>query len=237
MRTLMKSFLMFVRQIFNDSMLVAACFASVLAALFFRFGIPRVEELLCAYFHREAILADYYLLFDVLLAILTPYMLCFASAMMMLTEYDDNLASYLAVTPVGKKGYVVSRLIFPAGLSLAASVLLLLFFSLTEWTPWMLLSVCALTSVTSVSIALLLFSISHNRVEGMATGKLSGLMLLGLPVPFFIHTNLQYLFAPLPSFWVAKLSIEGNAMLLLPALLSSLAWIYVLYIRFDRKLA
>lgn len=237
MKPLMNSFSMFLRQIFKDSMLVAICFAAVLAALFFRFGIPRVERLLCGYFNLEAILADYYLFFDVLLAILVPYMLCFASAMMLLTEYDENLASYLAVTPVGKKGYVVSRLVFPAGLSFAVSVLMLRCFSLTAWTPWMLLSVCLLTSVTSVSLALLIFAFSHNRVEGMATGKLSGLMLLGLPAPFFLHTNLQYIFAPLPSFWIAKLSTEREVLLLLPALLSALVWIYILYKKFDGKLA
>ena len=152
MRPLIKSFLMFIRQIFKDSMLVAVCFASILAALFFRFGIPRVEEALCGYFDTESILKDYYLLFDTLLAILTPYMLCFASSMMMLTELDENLASYLAVTPVGKRGYVVSRLIFPAGLSFALSVVLLLCFSLTVWTLWTLLSVCLLASADRKSV-------------------------------------------------------------------------------------
>lgn len=86
-------------------------------------------------------------------------------------------------------------------------------------------------------MALLLFSLSHNRVEGMALGKLSGLFLLGLPVPFFLHSGVQFLFSPLPSFWMAKLLIDADFVYLLPVLLTALAWLWLLYRKFERKLA
>jgi fluoroquinolone transport system permease protein len=71
-----------------------------------------------------------------------------------------------------------------------------------------------LTSLLSVAVAMLIVSFSHNRVEGMALAKLSGIMMLGLPVPFFLFSGAQYLFAPLPSFWIAKICLSENAFFL-----------------------
>lgn len=236
MKSLFRSFKMFIRQIFNDAMLFAVCLAPILAACFFHFGIPPIEQLLCDYFNKTSILTDYYLLFDLLLSVLTPYMFCFASSMVMLTEYDENMASYMAITPVGKKGYLISRLVFPAIISFFVSVILMLWFSLTQWSLVMLLLSCFLTCILSIAVSLLLFSFSHNRVEGMAIAKLSGIIILGLPVPFFLLSKVQYLFSLLPSFWISKLCIEQNYLFLLPALLTSLVWVLLLYKKFNQKL-
>lgn len=237
MKPLFRSFSMFVRQIFRDSMLIAICFACLLTALFVRFGVPALESVLCGYFQKDAILLPYYLLFDLLLILVTPYMLCFASAMMMLTEYDENLSGYLAVTPVGKGGYILSRLVFPAVIAFGISIALMRWFSLTEWPLPLLLSACVLAEISSVAVALLLFAFSHNRVEGVAMGKLSGLLMMGLFIPFFLSSDVQYLFAPLPSFWLSKLCITRHMALMLPALLSSALWVLMLYRRFERKIA
>ncbi|MDD3169951.1 MAG: ABC transporter permease [Eubacteriales bacterium] len=236
MTSLIRSFTMFIRQISRDSMLYAVCIAPLLAALFFRFGIPYIEALLCRYFSLPAILADYYLLFDLFMAILTPFLFCFASSMVILTESDENMSGYLAVTPVGRKGYLVSRFVFPALISFFASVLLLSLFSLTEWPRFLMFAVCFLASLFSVVLSLLVVSFSHNRVEGMAVSKLSGIMMFGLLVPFFIFSDIQYLFAVLPSFWIAKLCYGRDYLFILPALLTSFLWLGILYRRFEKKL-
>lgn len=239
MKPLFRSFAMFVQQVFKDSMLIAVCIASVLSAVFIRYGVPAIEQALCSYFQKTAILADYYLLFDLLLSIVTPYMLCFASAMVMLGEYDENLSRYLAVTPVGKRGYVLSRLVFPAAISFLLSVILMYWFSLTVWSFGLLLITCLLSSLVSISVSLLIFAFSHNRVEGMAVAKMAGLIMVGLPIPFFISGGVQYLFAPLPSFWIAKLCLEQEGLLpfMLAALVSSGIWLGLLYRKFTIKLA
>ena len=236
MNPLLRSFGIFIRQMSKDNMLLLVCIAPILEACLFRFGIPIIERLLCEYFQEITILTPYYLLFDLLLSMLTPYMICFASAMVMLTEFDENMTSYLAVTPIGKKGYIISRVVFPAAVSFLGSVILLHYFSLTAWSLMMILLVCLLTSLVSIAVALLVFSISHNKVEGMAMAKLAGFMILGLPVPFFLLSGVQYLFAVLPSFWIAKLSLEQNVLYFIPALLTSIVWIWFLYRKFERKM-
>ncbi|BCJ96056.1 ABC transporter permease [Anaerocolumna cellulosilytica] len=237
MKPLLRSFTMFVGQVFKDTMLIAVCIATVFTAFFIRFGIPSIETLLCDSMGKAVILADYYLLFDLLLALVTPYMLCYASAMMMLVEYDENIAGYLTVTPVGKKGYILSRLVFPTVIAYIVSIALLSWFSLTPWPILNIFLTCLLTSIAGISMALLLFSFSHNRVEGMAMAKLSGLLMLGLPVPFFVFSDIQYLFLPLPSFWIAKFCIGQDFIFLIPGFLSSLIWVFLLYRKFDKKIA
>lgn len=236
MKPLIRSFQMFIRQIAQDSMLAAVCIAPILAACFFRFGIPFAEKLLCGAFHMQTILSNYYLLFDLFLAVLAPYMVCFASALVMLTEYDENMTAYMALTPVGKRGYILSRLAFPAALSFIVSSILLPVFSLTRWQLPLVLLVCLLSSGLSMIVSLLIFSFSHNRVEGMAMAKMSGLMMLGLFVPFFLTTDAQYLCSPLPSFWIAKICREGNALFAVPALFTGAIWVKLLYAKFMKKL-
>ncbi len=236
MKPILRSFSIFIRQITRDNMLWAVCLAPLITALLFRFGIPYAEILLCTYFQRETILADYYLLFDLVLCLMPSYMLCFASAMVMLTERDENMAGYMSVTPVGKTGYVLSRLIFPAAIAFPFSILLTYFSSLTDLNLLILSVVSLLMSFSSIAAALFIFSFSRNRVEGMAMAKMSGLMFVGLGVPFFVLSDAQYLVAFLPSFWTAKLFMEGNVLLMLPALVIHIVWIGILGQRFIRKL-
>lgn len=237
MRPVIRSFCMFVRQIFHDSMLAAICVGCIAAAVMIRFGIPAAETALCVFFQRSAVLRAYYLLFDLLMSLITPYMICIASAMMMLTEYDENMSGYLAVTPVGKRGYLFSRLFLPAAVACAISVALMRLFSLTVWTFGVLLAACLLTGFIGVAVSMFLFAFSRNRVEGMAMAKLSGLLMLGLPVPFFMKTGWQYLFLPLPSFWTAKFCLERNGWYLIPAAIASLLWLAVFYRAYTRKIS
>jgi fluoroquinolone transport system permease protein len=79
-------------------------------------------------------------------------------------------------------------------------------------------------------------AVSGNRVEGMAVSKLSGLLILGLPAPFFIFDKIQYLLFFLPSFWLAKLSVEGNVIYFAVCILVSMCWGGLLYRKFKKKI-
>lgn len=236
MRANVRSFQMFLRQIRSDSMLYMLCFLPLLIAGVFRFGIPLLETQLCALFGAASILKDYYLLFDLFLAVFIPYFLVFISAMVMLSEIDEHITAYLAVTPIRKKGYLVSRLLYPALISIAVSAALMAFCTLTQWTAWNILLSNLLAVLVCVPVAMLIVVFSHNRVEGMALAKLAGLLLFGFPVPFFLQNGFQYLFAWLPSFWVAKVFSGQAYWAVIPAVLVSSAWTWVQYKTFERKL-
>lgn len=236
MKALKASFRIFLMQISRDFMLYVICIVPLLVSFVFRFGVPYIDRLLRDYFETATILSDYYLLFDLFLAIITPSMLCFVSSLVILSEYDENITNYLAVTPIGKKGYLFSRLVVPAVISCAVSFILVFFFSLTVWKPFMILVVSILSGIASILFSLLIVSFSHNRVEGLAIGKFSTLIMMGLPIPFFLSLKIQYLFIFLPSFWIAKLRVENNYLFAFPAIVMSLIWIVLFFKRFEKKL-
>ena len=180
MRPLFHSFGMFLRQISRDSMLYAVCIAPLLTAFLFRFGVPNMEALLCAYLDIPSVLAGYYLLFDLFLALLTPFLFCFASSMVILTEYDENMSRLPGGHPCRQERLPDLPVYFSCGDILLVSILLLSLFSLTPWTFFYMIMTCFLASILSIAISLLIVSLSHNRVEGMAVSKLSGIMMLGL---------------------------------------------------------
>ena len=103
MKVYLRSLQILLKQIWGDSMLVAICGVPILVALVFRFAVPVLEGFLCNLLGTTSLLSGYYLLFDLFLAVMTPYMITFISTMVMLTELDENMAVYLAVTPLRKK--------------------------------------------------------------------------------------------------------------------------------------
>lgn len=230
---MLSSFRMFARQIASDAMLAMCFVAPALAGAAFRFGVPALDGLLARYAGRP-VLADYWLLFDLFLATLTPFLLCFASAMMILEERDEGVGAYLLVTPVGKRGYVISRLILPAIMSSVAGMVVLLAFGLSDMGFMRVAALSPAMGAIALIIALFVTSVSSNRIEGMALGKLSGLAMFGIAVPFFIHGGSRFAFSFLPTFWVAEAFVHGP----LPAIPvffgSSAVWIAFLYSRFGR---
>lgn len=237
MRAIIKSFRIFLNQISRDGMLIMLLITPILTAFFFRFGIPVIETKLVNYLGQESVISDYYGLIDLFLVTMTPYMFCFAAAMTMLDEYDNNIINHLIVTPIRKKGYLISRLVIPTVLSFVASIIMLLIFSLTSWSMWMVLIICFLTSVMSMSLSLIVFSFSKNKIEGMAVAKLSNLILIGLVVPYFVDNGTQYLFSFFPSFWIAKLMMSPSYLFFLLATITGILWIWLLYKKFNKKLS
>lgn len=217
--------------------MLAGCIAAPIAmGLAFRFLIPMGEQLLCAHFNQTAILAPYYRLADLLLAVMTPVMAAFAGVMVILSELDNGTARYLVITPVGKIDYLCSRLGIPAAVAAVYDMLLIYLFGLTEPTGGVIALYAIFGAVYSVMTAMLVVAFAKNRVEGMALTKMSGLMLVGLFIPFFVQGKVQYAAAFLPCFWISKFSLTGGLGYGAAALLTALGWIAALERRFKQRL-
>ena len=233
-----KTLIMFhqmLQQISRDMMMFLLCLTPVLACLAVHYGIPVMEQLLCDYFDKEVLLAPYYFVFDWLLSVLPGMMFAFTGGLVTLGEIDDKIAGYMAVTPAGSQGYLFSRLGYPAILAAVFDFVLLRLFSLSELSLPALLILCISASLMGIITALLVIAVSTNKVEGMAIGKLSGLISIGMFVPVLFHTPLQYAAGFLPSFWIGKYLLEGNVCFLWAFLVLFFLWFYVLFKKYERK--
>lgn len=223
------------QQISRDMMLLLLCVTPVFAGCAIRFGIPVMETVLCTAFKKQEILAPWYFIFDWLLALLPGMMYAFTGGLVILGEIDDKIDGYMAVTPAGNTGYLFSRLGYPVLVAAVVNLVLLRFLSLSEMSRgyWVILGISS--SFLGILTALLVVAVSGNKVEGMAIGKLSGLIGMGMFVPVFLHTPLQYVAGILPSFWIGKLILERNPWYLWGYALTFWGWLYVLLQTYQRK--
>ncbi len=236
MNAILSAFKQFLKNIWSDYMLAACLFAPIFMGVFFRFALPPLENYLCLYFKREEILSDYYVLFDLLLSLMTPLMLCFSGVMVVLEEIDDGTAKYLMVTPLRKMGYLISRIGLLVVLSIIYNIILIQLFSLSDMKILIVIANAVLNAIISIIIAMLVISFAKNKVEGMALIKLSGFMVLGFLAAFFIKDFKGYLIGVLPSFWIGKMSLDQNVLFIIPALIVSSLWIVLLYRRFNNRM-
>lgn len=236
MKVIRLSFFQMAAAMGRDMMLFAAGLAPVLAGLFFRFAIPFLEAALTGYFHVTAVFFPYYKLIDIIFVMLPPVMFCFVSAMVSLEEVDEKTAVYLFITPLGKTGYLAARFGIPAIAAFLATVFMFPVFKLTDFSLIAVLLFAAGGTLQGLIVALLIVTLSSNRLEGMAVTKLSGLAVFGAVIPFFIKDNIQYAASPLPSFWIGKAACAGRLSYMLPAFVLSAIWIGVLLKRYLCKI-
>lgn len=231
MKKILSSTIQVFRQIKSDPMMFATCFTPFVMGALIKFGIPFFERI------TDFSLQEYYPIFDLLLSIMAPVLLCFAFAMITLEEIDDKVSRYFSVTPLSKSGYLFTRLGVPSVISAVIAFIVLLFFSLEKLPVGMAVGLAFLGSIQAIIVSLMIITLSTNKLEGMAVTKLSALTLLGIPVPFFIKGMVQYIVGFLPSFWVGKAMQSNGYINLLIALLVASVWFYVLASKLIKKLA
>ena len=231
MKRVLSSTMQIFKQIKSDPMMFAACFTPFVMGALIKFGIPFLERI------TDFSLQEYYPIFDLLFSIMAPVLLCFAFAMITLEEIDDKVSRYFSITPLGKSGYLFTRLGVPSIISAVIAFIVLLLFSLEKLSIGMTICLALLGSVQAIIVSLMIITLSSNKLEGMAVTKLAALTLLGIPAPFFIDSYYQFSVGFLPSFWVAK-AMQNEAVLYFSiGLMVALVWYYFLTKRLFRKLA
>lgn len=231
MKTILLSFKMLIKHISRDGMLYVICIAPVFMVGLIDWVVPQFVASILPFD-----IEPYYLLLDLFVAILVPYLFCFASSMAILEEIDQNVSPYLAVTPLGKRGYLVSRLILPAAISAVITFLMLVVGSLTRLSLLEALLLSIFMAFVAVISSMMVVVFAKNKVEGMAISKMSGLIMIGLFIPFFIHDNIQYLFGFMPTFWIAKLAITKDYLYVLPIIICIGLGIKFLVNRYQSKI-
>lgn len=236
MKKTLSAFQPFVSEITHNFMLAACIIAPILMGFTFRSLLPILEHLLCEKFSVTQIITPYYRIFDILLAIMTPIMFCFAGVLVILEEADCGVERYYAVTPLGKSGYIMARLGIPTLISIFYDILLLCLFTISKLSILMIFALSVSGGLMAVITSLIVVSFAKNKMEGMAIIKLCGLLVIGIPVAYFITNPVQYVFGILPSFWLTKLCMTENFLFFFPTLLTSLLITLLLYGKFKKKL-
>lgn len=235
MRVIWLSFLHMLKFIQRDMMLFMAGIAPFIAGTTIHFGVPILEKILVHMTGLPSVLFPYYGLFDIFFAFIAPTMFCFVVAMIMLEEHDNYIDRYLYVTGLGRNGYFVSHIILPALVAFIVTVILFPVFQLTTLSLLAVLSLASASTLQGIIIALLIVTLSKNKLEGMAVAKVSSIVILGAVAPYFIQSPFIYFLSFLPSFWIGKAMHDQNLVYMLSAILVAGSWVLILRKLFNIK--
>ena len=236
MKAVNKMFLYMVKQITQEKMMIMLAIAPVLAGLFFRIGIPFLEEHILRHYGLEQIIIPYYEIFSWLLSMLTGMLFAFVGGLVVLGEIDDNVAKYIMITPAGIRGYLCSRIIIPAIISAVVALICVPIFSLVDIGFVKLIIMVLTTMLSGIITTLLVVAMSSNKVEGMAIGKISGLFGVMYFVPLLVTGTIRYVFCLFPMFWIGEWSVYGGGEKLIIAFCEFPIWICIMLWQFYKKM-
>ena len=140
-----------------------------------------------------------------LFLLLVPYFWGIVVGFLLLDQRDDGTLTALQVTPLSLNSYLFYRLATPMVLSALTTMAA---FPVTGLAPIGVpaLALLALSAAPHAPLfALALAALAHNKVQGLALMKASGVVLLPPLAAFFLPAAWQWSLALFPTYWPARL--------------------------------
>lgn len=191
------------KNIIRDSTLAPILFAPLLILLFARFAPPLTEIWLKKQFGFD--LSPYFILINIFFAGLPSFLFGMMFGFLILEEKEAGIIEAISVSPGGKNGYLLYKLSAPTLLSFFFFILIFTGSALSHFKLAKVLTASAVSCLSAPLLALFLASFASNRVEGLALGKASGLILLGPFIAFFTAPPWVYTGLILPIFGPAAI--------------------------------
>ena len=235
MRYTIQLFKIGLKQILKDGMLLVLIPAPFLVGLFFKFGIPYINQLLIQQFSFS--ITPWYGLIDGMLICLTPMFVAMISAFLLLEERDEGVNAFYQITPAEGYSYLYARIGFPMLWAYLVTIVISAVFNISDLSVGVIFLSAIISNLTGIFLAMMVVSLANNRVEGLAFSKLMGISFLGLILIWFIPRSYFFLMAFLPSFWIGKLLMEGADFLsFIGGVLTCSVWIAIFTRRFIKKI-
>ncbi|MFE8701952.1 hypothetical protein ACFYKX_15225 [Cytobacillus sp. FJAT-54145] len=187
------------KYVFRDFMLVVSILAPIMLSLLFRFALPVISSFVEGRFSVN--LSAYSDLFIIILLLVVPVMQGLFAAFIILDEQDEQILSFVSVTPLTKEGYLIYRLGAPILINMVLSIVSLMIAGYSYVIEFSFIPILILLALKAPLVSLLVAGFAKNKVEGLAVSKLASILLL---VPFiyvFVEGPLKYLGGVLPPFW------------------------------------
>jgi len=224
------------RLVARDALLALLVFVPFLAATTLRFLFPALCRLVEG--ATAFRLSEYATMARVVIMLFPGMFYGTVSGFLLLDDRDDGVSSYWGATPIGRPGYLLSRLGLFSALALAAGIAAGPLFGHGEATPGLDVAVAALGATQVAAFGLALAALAANKVEGLALVKALG-VVDAAPLAVYLTPPLRALGWAFPQYWAAELALGRVA---LPAwtclalgCATASAWIAALYARYRRR--
>ncbi len=225
-----------IKNIYRDPLLFMSILAPLLLTLFIKFVLPFLFEVVRNEYGLD--LNTYNSLIYVFLIMFTPMMLGVLGGFLILDERDQDILTYISITPLSKRGYLYFRLISPVIISFSLSIVIFYYIGM-DFNIIQLIPVFLIAALEAPIMTLFLGSFANNKVEGLTLSKAMGIMFIAPVVVYFVKSNWQYLVAVFPTFWVSQAFLTmGNKNYLFyifGGLLIHIMYFYFFVNKFDKK--
>jgi fluoroquinolone transport system permease protein len=143
--------------------------------------------------------------------VLTPMLVGGAVGFMLLDEREEQVLAAIAVTPLGKRGWLAYRVAVPASATAVMGAAAAYLTGIEPPPVGRLLVIVVLAAVQAPLATLFLAAFAANKVQAMALAKAGTLVVIAPFAALLVTRPWQYIAGPLPQFWVAKLTLSSAA--------------------------
>ncbi len=233
----LKLFLIGMRQIVRDGMLLVLIPAPFMMGVALRFILPLADSILVR--ELSFTITPWYPLSDGLVITVAPVITAMVSAFLILDERDEETGIYHNVTPAAGRAYLIARLGYLMVWAFVSTFLVIRLFGLAATGISVLLVAALIGTLQGIIACMLVVVLAGNKVEGLAVSKLTNLLMLGLPAAWFIAAPYKYFLAFLPSFWLGELMLCAGTPFFIngaAGIVVAVAWVTVLTGWFMRRI-
>ena len=225
------------KNILREPTLTVIAIGPILFTIMIRFIVPYITKLLAPYFDLlpyYSLLASYVLLF-------IPLLMGMVSGFILLDEKDDNTWMCLITTPLGKKGYLLYRILFPAIISFIYALAVIPFINIVEFQLLYMIPIALLGALEAPIVSLYLSLFASNKVEGLVLSKSLGIFMVAPLIQYFTKSKLAILAGIIPAYWPVQsfLSISNTidyTFNIAVGLIVHIGVLLILVIKFDKKI-
>jgi len=222
----------------RDPMLILCMVAPILLLLVALFLFPLISELTTRYLNFP--LDEYLPIGRLFLFPLTPMMFGLIYGFILLDERDGGIISYLAITPLGKSGYLKIRMLLPVVISFVMNVLFLFVAGFGSSMNWVEIGILSfIVAFEAPMMLLFLAAFASNKVEGMAISKGFGIIMLPMVIDYFLKGSWRWALSISPLWWVERAvfsDISVRWLYLTGAAIVHLLFIWLLYRKFEKQM-
>ncbi len=223
-----------IRQIVRDPIMLVLLFVPVILIVVFKLILIFLLPVLIVHtgFNPE----PYYAYLISFTLLLIAGMLGIVTGFLMIDERDGNIAELMAVTPLGRTGYLVNRLSFAGLVTMVYSFMAIYVLNVLHLKLITALWLACLMVLYTAIFGLILFNSADDKVKGLTFAKgLNALAFFAFADLFGLPwlTLLSWLFPP---FWItALLKNQGALLPYVMAMIVHAAWFAFLLVRYQRK--
>lgn len=196
------------KQIFRDTITGILLFVPILIIVFFKLITVFLVPVL---FQKTGFdITPYYgYVFSVIL-VLSSGMLGIVSGFQMIDDRDGHITELMSVTPLGRSGYLINRMLLTGSLSFVYALLAYQVLNMVQLEPLTVFFLAIMQSIYTCIIGLLLYFGADDKVKGLTYAKALNILMLFALTDL---TGMKWLIVLswfFPTYWISGVVIHNG---------------------------